>query len=150
MASKVTLGGELLFPSEYLAAVEFKGRDVTLTITRVEIAELQLARGGKEAKPVLHFGETRKKVVLNKTNAGSIAVMYGAEAQDWVGKRVTFFPTKTQCGRETVDCIRVRERVPPPKAAPAQANPPAAAEQPAPADTGEPEPVLAEGIIDGD
>ena len=29
---KCTLDGELMFPSDYLASVEFKGRDVTLTI----------------------------------------------------------------------------------------------------------------------
>ena len=112
MGSKVTLGGKLMFPSDYLAAVEFVGRDVTLTVASVKREELQIRGGKKEPKPVLSFSETKKKLVCNKTNADSIASMYGTKAEEWVGKRVTFYPTKTQCGRETVDCIRVRETVP--------------------------------------
>ena len=103
MASKVTLGNELLFPSDYLAAVEFRGRDVTLTVASVFKDELKMRGGKSETKPVLSFRETKKKLVLNKTNADSIAEMYGTEAAEWVGQRVTFYPTKTQCGRETVD-----------------------------------------------
>lgn len=112
MASKVLLAGELMFPSDYLSAVEFKGRDVTLTVTGVKMEELKMKGGKAESKPVLTFKETKKKLVCNKTNADSIAQMYGTEATAWVGKRVTLFPTKTQCGRDTVDCIRVREKVP--------------------------------------
>lgn len=115
MGSKVLLQGQLMFPTDYLAAVEFKGKDVTLTIARVEIEELKMKGGVKERKPVVSFEETKKKLVLNKTNADSVAEMYGAEATAWLGKRITLYPTKTQCGRETVDCIRVREKVPQPK-----------------------------------
>lgn len=116
MASKVTLGDQLLFPSDYLAAVEFKGRDVTLTIAKVAREELQMKGGVKEKKVVVYFAKTEKKLVLNKTNADSIAQLYGTQAEAWVGKRVTLFPTTTQCGREVVDCIRVRETVPAPVA----------------------------------
>lgn len=119
MASKVTLGGELLFPNDYVSAVEFKGRDVTLTITDVQREELRIRGGKSEVKPVVYFRETPKKLVCNKTNADSIAIMYGNEASEWIGKRVTLYPTKTQCGRETVDCIRVREKIPAGKAPPA-------------------------------
>lgn len=112
MAGKVTLNGQLLHPSDYLSAVEFRGKDVTLTITKVFIDTLKMKGGASEQKPVLTFGGTEKKLVLNKTNAASIAVMYGDKAESWVGKRVTFYPSKTQCGRDMVDCIRVREKVP--------------------------------------
>lgn len=124
MASKVLLGGELMFPSEYLSAVEFKGRDVTLTIDSVKIKQLQMKGGKTEDKPVIAFKETKKSLVCNKTNADSIAEMYGTEATAWIGKRVTFYPTKTQCGRATVDCIRVREKVPGGAAKPAAELPP--------------------------
>lgn len=130
MASKVTLNNTLLFPSDYLSAVEFLGRDVTLTVARVFIDELKMRGGKSEQKPVLTFKETKKKLVLNKTNADSIAVMYGSEAGAWVGKRVTFYPTKTQCGRDTVDCIRVRETVPSAKPNGAAKTKPAEQQQP--------------------
>lgn len=123
MASKVTLGGTLMFPNDFLAAVEFKGKDVTLTIASVEIESLRTKGGGNESKPVLKFSETKKKLVCNKTNADSIAQMYGSEAKEWVGKRVTLYPTKAKFGRETVDAIRVREKVPPaPKTSTGDAN----------------------------
>lgn len=113
MPSKVTLRGELLFPNDYLAALEFKGKDVTLTIAGIKVEELRMRGGAKENKPVVTFKETKKKLVCNKTNADSIAEMYGREATEWIGKRVTLYPTKTPVGRKMEDCIRVREKVPP-------------------------------------
>lgn len=109
---KVTLRGELLHPSDFVAAVELKGRDVTVTITKVEKESLKMKGGISEVKPVLSFKESPRKLVLNRTNADSIAHLYGTEAEDWVGKRIIIYPTTTQCGRENVDCIRVRERIP--------------------------------------
>jgi hypothetical protein len=109
MGSKLTLNDELMFPSEYVSALEFKGKDVRLTITAVARTELTLRGGGKKIRPVLTFQETPKKLVLNPTNAESIAEMYGTKAESWIGKQITLYPTTTKFGREMVDCIRVRE-----------------------------------------
>src|SRR5882672_6373061 len=116
--TKATLDGKLLFPSAYVAAVEFKGRDVTLTIKSVAREEMKMQGNVSKNAPVVSFVETRKKFVLNKTNSGTIADIYGTKAEDWVGKKVTLYPTRTQCGRNTVDCIRVRDTRP--KGAPSQ------------------------------
>lgn len=121
----ITLKGELLFPTEYVAAAELKGRDVTLTIARVQVDELQRkGSSAKERKPIIYFTETKKKLVLNKTNAKTIAALYGGEVSAWAGKRITLFPTTDKFGRETVDCIRIRPKAPPAKgqAAPAPAQ----------------------------
>ena len=112
--SKVTLDGELMFPNDYLAAVEFKGRDVTLTISAVSKEALQMMDGGKKNKLVLRFDKTAKKLVCNKTNADSIAQVHGAKAEKWVGQRVTLYPTRCLAFGEMVDCIRVREQAPGP------------------------------------
>lgn len=109
MGCKVLLAGKLMFPSDYVSAVEFKGRDVTLTIKSVTVENLKLRGGTSERKPVVHFAETKKRLVLNKTNADSIAQEHGTDADKWLGKKITLYPTKTQCGRDMVDCIRVRE-----------------------------------------
>lgn len=111
--SKVTLGGELAFPSDYLAAVEFKGRDVTLTITSVSKEPLKMMDGSTKHKMLLRFKGTEKKLVCNKTNADSIAQLYGTKAEEWVGKRVTLYPTRCLAFGDMVDCVRVRETVPP-------------------------------------
>ncbi len=110
--TKVMLHDKLLHPSDYLAAVEFLGRDVTLTMIAIAHEDLVMKGGVKDNKPVFRFSETKKKFVCNKTNADSIAIMYGHKAEEWIGKRITFYPTQTAVGREMQLCIRVRETVP--------------------------------------
>lgn len=114
---KAMLGTELLHPNDYIAAIELKGRDVTLTVAKVERKELKMAGGEKDMCAIVHFSETPKMLILNKTNASSLVTLYGAQANEWTGKRVTIYPTKVPCGREMVDAIRIREKVPPAKGA---------------------------------
>jgi len=113
----------LLFPNAYLSADDFRGADVTMTIARLTVEDLRTNGGSTEKKPCLYFVEIEdkhkrgrmddnKKLVLNKTNAKTIAAMYGNETDDWVGKRITLYPTTTKFGRDTVDCIRVRPSKP--------------------------------------
>jgi len=107
------LDGKLMFPNEYLAAEEFGGKDVTLAIRNVKFDDLKLTDGATERKPIVFFEKTKKKFVLNKTNATTIAKLHGAEARGWAGKRITLYPTTCQAFGKTVDCIRVRDNVPP-------------------------------------
>lgn len=113
----------LLYPSEFLAAVDLHGKDATLTIRRVITEDLKTNKGS-EKKPVVYFEETKaraeksgakeKRLVLNKTNALVIAKIYGYEADDWRGKRITLYPTTCDAFGEQKDCIRVRPTAPPP------------------------------------
>lgn len=114
----------LLYPNLYLGAVDLHGKDVDLTIRRVMIEDLKTKQGGTEKKPILYFVETKeradkagtpdkeKRLVMNKTNATTIAEMHGNEIDDWKGKRITLFPTTTLAFGDTVDCIRVRPTAP--------------------------------------
>lgn len=112
----------LLFPSSFLSAVDLHGKDVTLTIRRVLVEELQMTGGKKQKKPCVWFEETKakadktgteeKRLVLNVTNARAVAKLYGNEVNDWSGKRITLYPTTTSFGPEVKDCIRVRETAP--------------------------------------
>jgi len=114
MSVAVTLDGELMFPSNYIGAADLKGKDVTLTVENVQLDELMLVGGKKQKKPVLYFQKTPKMLVLNKTNAKTIADLLGTEMKAWIGKRVTFYPTETKLkGKgKTVPCVRVREQAP--------------------------------------
>ncbi len=106
----------LMYPTEYIAAPELQGRDVALTIKGVSIDEMPLAgKSEKQKRPIVRFVETDKKLVLNKTNAKIVAKLFGPQTAEWVGKRVALYPTTTKFGPETVDCIRVRDKVPPAK-----------------------------------
>jgi hypothetical protein len=111
-----------LMDRDFIFAFDLNGKDVTLTIDRVTGGELTGPGGKKSKKPLCYFRETKsgKPLALNATNCKTIAAMYGNETDAWAGKRVTLFPTQTQMGGETVDCIRVRPKVPAGKAPAAQ------------------------------
>ena len=112
---------KVLFPSLYLASHDLQGKDVPLTIRRLIVEDLKTERG-TERKPVLYFQETQKKaerdstdekrLVLNKTNAGLIAAMYGPEVNDWTGKRITLYATVVSAFGKEQEAIRVRPTPP--------------------------------------
>lgn len=101
-----------MFDSQFLYAFHLQGREVTLKIARVTGGEVTGSGGKKSRKPLCYFERKEKPLALNKTNCKTIAAMYGNDTKDWVGKAITIFPTTTQFGNETVDCIRVKPRVP--------------------------------------
>jgi len=103
---------ELFDPSRYVSAHELKGKDVTVTIERVVAATVEGEGNRKARKPVIHFKNASKPLVLNKTNAKAIVGMYGADYTKWNGKRITIYPTTTSLAGATVDCIRVRPKPP--------------------------------------
>lgn len=90
------------FPSEYLKAADLGGRQVAVTIDRVEVREL-----GDDHKPVLFFQGKDKGVVLNKTNATAIAAAYGDETEQWSGRPIILFSTKVSYQGRMQDGIRV-------------------------------------------
>lgn len=102
-----------MFDRDYIGAWDLQGKDVTVTISRVQAGELTAQGGRKSKKPIIWFEGREKGLVLNKTNAKTIAAMYGTDTTEWPGKRITMFPTTTTMGSDTVDCIRVRPQVPP-------------------------------------
>lgn len=81
-----------LFPSRFVKAADFKGRDVTLKITAFITEELPQENGAMKRKGILCFDGTPKQLVINRTNAACIAAMFGPETDGWIGKRITFFP----------------------------------------------------------
>lgn len=91
-----------LYPGRFLKAGEFLGRKVTLTITDVELDELESDKG-KKVKGVMSFRETTRQLCLNRTNGICLKAMFGRKLADWSGKRVTLFPGNWN-GEE---CIRV-------------------------------------------
>jgi hypothetical protein len=91
-----------LYPGRFLKAADFKGKPVTLTISEVKIEEL-IGEKGPQIKGVISFDKTEKQWALNKTNGLCLKDMFGKKVQQWVGKRVTLFPSQWNGD----DCIRV-------------------------------------------
>ena len=79
-----------LYPGRFLKAAELLGKKVTLTISDVDMEELE-GDDGKRAKAIVSFAETEKKLVLCKTNGLCIREMFGKVLKDWYGKKVTLF-----------------------------------------------------------
>jgi hypothetical protein len=100
-----------MFDRDYIGSWDLAGRDVVVEIEGVKQGELSNGKQ-KNKKPILSMVGKEKKLALNKTMCLSIAGMYGNDTRKWVGKFITLYPTTTTFGRQTVDCIRVRESVP--------------------------------------
>jgi len=93
-----------MFPSKFVNAADLKGREVTVTIERLDLMRV----GPRQVEEwVLSFVGKKKSLVLNKTNTFAIAEQLGCETDAWIGKRIKIGPRKTTYGGETVDCVRV-------------------------------------------
>jgi hypothetical protein len=98
-------------PGQFLEACDLNGQDVVVEIESVSPGKV--GRGNQQKrKPVLSFVGKKKKHAAPVTNGKIIARMYGTDVTQWVGKRITLYPTTCEFGGETVDCIRVRPEIP--------------------------------------
>ena len=91
------------FPSNYLKAADLQGRNVPVTMNRVEMEDI-----GGDHKPVLYFNGKDKGVVLNKTNANNIAQLYGDDTDNWIGQDVVLFSAWVDFQGKSVEAIRIR------------------------------------------
>lgn len=102
-----------LFPTPHICADDLRGREYTLTILSWQLEDL-VNDHGRARKPVLYFHEAEKGLVLNVTNAKTIARLYGPNLERWIGQRITLYPTTEPSFGETKDVVRVRPDLPPP------------------------------------
>lgn len=100
------------FDSKFIGAWDLLGKDVTVKIRKVEAETLTSVGGRTSKKPVVYFDKTEKALALNKTNAKTIAGMYGTNTDAWVGRLITLYPTMTDMAGESVDAVRVRPSIP--------------------------------------
>jgi hypothetical protein len=95
-----------------LVAADLKGNTVELEISAEETKTFERDGGGKDHKIILSFVGKEKTLVVNKTNAATIAEMHGSDSEGWVGKKIKVYPTKVDFSGKMVDAIRVL--LPPP------------------------------------
>ncbi len=86
-----------------IKASDLQGREFALTISALEFRKFDDGN-----KIELTFAQTDKKMVCNKTNANTIADIYGDETNNWIGKEITLFPTYTDFNGGQVPCVRVK------------------------------------------
>jgi hypothetical protein len=92
-----------LYPSRFLRCADLDGEE-----RRVTIAGLKREDIGGEQKVVLSFTDDTKQLILNKTNAKTIAKALGNETRAWTGKEIILWPTQVDFRGDFVDAIRVR------------------------------------------
>ena len=84
---------EKLFPSRFVRAsdIEDKG-EVHLTVRGVRVEDVHNRENNtKEQKPILYFFGSNKGLVLNRTNAETIAKLHGPDTEQWAGKRISLY-----------------------------------------------------------
>lgn len=90
------------FPSDFLKASDIQ-QPVIGTITQVK-----MEKAGDDTKPCVYFQEVNRGLLLNKTNANAITMLYGADTDRWAGQRIELYATTTDFRGEIKPCIRVR------------------------------------------
>lgn len=91
------------FPSKWLKADDIgEHRKVRCTIR-----EAVMETAGDEDKIVIYFNGKDKGLLLNKTNAGRLAVAYGDDTDGWMDKQVLLFVEQVAFQGRMVPGIRV-------------------------------------------
>jgi hypothetical protein len=103
-----------MFDSKYVGAWDLLGKDLNVTIERVQAGEVVGEGGRKDRAPLVWFKGAKKAMVMNRTNMKTIASIAGSfKAKDWIGKRITLYATTCKGARGgQVDCVRVRPTPP--------------------------------------
>lgn len=92
----------------YLKTEDLQGKACRLVIDAIATEEID-GDHGKEKKLVARFAGKDKGLILNRTNADSLAEIAGSEdTDDWSGVTIALYPDKTKFGGKTVDCMRIR------------------------------------------
>jgi hypothetical protein len=91
------------FPSKWIKAADLQGKAHLVKMNYVKLEEI-----GEDRKPVLYFIGKERGLVLNKTNANVIAMMYGPDTENWGGGEIEIYPTETDFQGKRVSAIRVK------------------------------------------
>jgi hypothetical protein len=98
------------FPSEYLKSDDLSGEGRFFTIKNLTLEEFQdPITNENNSKPILHFEDSDKSLILNKTNWERIARQHGEDSQAWSGKQIHLGLEAVQYKGKTIDCIRVKQ-----------------------------------------
>ena len=96
-----------IFPSEFLKADDLGGFEAAKRVT-VTISDIKLWEDSQgERKINIGFAESRKRMLVNKTNARQIAKAYGGNTDNWTGKKIILYVAMVQFMDEMVPALRI-------------------------------------------
>lgn len=100
------------YPSQFLTAEDLDGKDITITIADIELEEIGQGHD-KSKKLVIGMTGKKKRFVVNKTNANTIAKVLGSDdTDDWIGQRISIGPREVEFQGNMVWSIRVSLKKP--------------------------------------
>lgn len=95
-----------MYPSKWLKSSDIGDRTVVVTIAKVLMEDLGQGEN-KDRKPCVYFEGKDKALALNKTNASTIAKLYGPSTDGWIGKRISIYSKEVEFKGEMVMALRV-------------------------------------------
>ena len=96
-----------LFPSRYYRGEHLTTEGVLLTVKVVKVEPIA-AGPDQEQLPVVYFNEDPRGWVLNKTGVRQLAAAWGRETDEWSGREVTLYQSRTTFGGDEVACVRAK------------------------------------------
>jgi len=114
MSEQKTHYKKLINP-EYLGEYEFQpGEEKLVTIKAIDVNEITGTGGKKEDRPVMHFHEQVKPLILNSTNFKTLTKLFQSPyIEDWAGRQITLYGDPTvKFGGEIVGGVRIRRELP--------------------------------------
>ena len=98
-----------MFPSKFLKAADLENQPsgVILTVSTVTFEGVDHDDGSSEQRPVVHFEETKKGLILNRTNANALQELFGDETDNWLGKKIKLIRSTTDFRGKRVPCLRM-------------------------------------------
>lgn len=98
-----------IFPSKWLKPSDLGSNARVAIIAKIDY---EIVGTEREKKPVLSFQNSTKRLILNKTNAQTLANLYGREVLGWVGKKVILYVAEVQFRGVPTLAVRIKEEVP--------------------------------------
>ncbi len=93
--------------SEYYANNFFRAENFDKSGRVLTIYSVEMEQVGKEEKLTIHFLDEDKTMPVNKTNALSIAELYGDDTDDWCDHEIRIFRDTTMFNGKRVSCMRI-------------------------------------------
>jgi len=99
--------------NKFLASEDFIGLgDIDLTISGIYSHENEVMQDGKKKSFFsVGFNDKPKRMILNATNRKVLAMNFGADTKNWIGKSVTMFVKdgiRNPAGGETICGLRLK------------------------------------------
>jgi hypothetical protein len=102
-----------LINSKYLNHAALEGKDCAVTIREVrKLVPVVGEKGREDARSLLFFDGKEKPLIVGVKVCATIASLHGDDYTQWVGKKITIYPTIEEMQKGPTGCVRVRPKRP--------------------------------------